>query len=68
MALVPIVNSCPTYNLPVAPLEFNLFLEEAEPAGARGQGVIEPLLPLLPASELVQSALMEPLPLIEDRP
>ena len=65
MALVPIVNSCPTYNLPVAPLEFNLFLEEDEPVGVRGRDVIEPLLPLLPTSELLQSALMEPLPPIE---
>jgi Right handed beta helix region len=35
---VPVVDSCPVYNHSVAPLEFNLFLEEATPTGKARSG------------------------------
>ena len=31
MGLIPNVDSCPSYNLPVAPLEFNLYMNDGNP-------------------------------------
>ena len=62
---VPIVDYCPEYNLGVAPLEFNLYLEEPDPLGGETKAALRSFTALnlvLPLSRMYSVALISPIP------